>query len=572
MSRTFDVFKDNRGFSLVQTLVAVSIMGGLSLGTMTMLDTAQKNTRRNELRTVAGQVTNQVQDYLNSKEICGKNITNAFAMQSISGDSLEGSTNGFFKSHVDSDGNQLVDENGNPVPDFVILEAGVKRPDGLRVENIEVFYENIVDFAESDEWDKKGNGRVVIRMSYCEKGGMNCPDEARKSIDRAIPLKEIYARVDGANTFQEAICSSSQDGILKEAQRMVDEVQRQVCQLAFANAALNGDMTENPDCGQIVDIKDSEDSLEAFSNGSGIFTPPPAMDLKNCQFRGVVPGTMRIAISGAGGGGYGSDKNSCGTGGKAGDFLTQSIFVPMNESCSYTVGEGGDPGHSGSSVSSASGGETGGTTTFKCGTIVDLSVEGGGTGSKNNGCTYGGAGENSEFYKFYHGEDGGGGRGAKAKEYDANPGTLGGGGGGGAEKKGGKSSRRGGKGGDGAILVTWKEFTVQPKGNIHDCPVCEPGQTLENGECQDICSGYGEVYDEGTNSCKCSGNTIRQGDSCVSCSTSYASGAESNGSSCYCPNGGNRQYCDGAFKCMPYGMSCSNDPHGPHGPGPVEIE
>ncbi len=567
MKNKLSFLKNQTGISMLEVTVAMGLVGLLSVGTMRMLDTAQKQTRRNEMRTVAGQVTLNVKDYLNSKEICKEAIYPALAEpEEKSEEAMMGRLDGIFRKVKNSE--------GEVVSLFPIISKMENRPDGLRVDDIEVFYEGISDIDmetyNDDSYNKQGSGRVRLLMSYCPNGGSNCKEEDRKPIHKAIPLKEIYTEVDDDGKVLRAVCSSSQDGILDEAERMVDVVQRQVCQLAFANAAMSGDMKNDPECGKITEIKEVE-GPEITSSGPGQFPVPMPMNLKACRFTGVVPGTLQIALSGGGGGGHGASRPNSGDGGSAGEFVLKKINPPAGEVCSFYVGKGGRAGGSHNDGSGGGDpGEDGEESTFSCRGEVLAIAKGGPKGRGEGGDGDGRRGENSNFFEYLKGFSGGGGAGAKKGGDNAKKGEYGGGGGGGAKKTFMKGVRQPAAGGDGGVKFMWKEYTVEPLYNIHDCEVCEAGEVRnhETGACEEMCSGYNQIYNEESDSCLCGEGTIKRDGQCVSCQQELP-GSVKIGSMCSCPAGTTIRFCGGREMCVDPGqeyLEC----HNPHGQEEIE--
>lgn len=65
-----NLLKTQKGFSLVQVMVAVGIMGGLALAMMQMTDNQIKQQKTMELKAETGDVANIIRQTLNDKEAC----------------------------------------------------------------------------------------------------------------------------------------------------------------------------------------------------------------------------------------------------------------------------------------------------------------------------------------------------------------------------------------------------------------------------------------------------------------------------------------------------------------------
>lgn len=557
---------NQNGMSLMETVIAMGMMGALAVGTMRVLEMGQKGSRKNELRAVASQLTGQISDYMKSKYACGDNLTTALFGQTIQTSSegmnyLEGDLPALVMIRRNENGQPVLDENGDEVQRVIIEESRLDsegrqmaRPDGLFVDDIKVVFENVLDDEEGSDWDLRGNGRIFVRMSYCPNGGVRCEPEKRRSLDKAIPLTEVLARYYDRNSngeklvtgdLKRALCSTGQDGILAEARAMVDEVKLEMCNLILTDAAANGNTSET-ECGKIISFENAQ--IKQYETGDYSLNLPGKVNLKECQLSGLVPGSLSVVLSGGGGGGGGSDVNDAGYGGKAGIFKQEDVpNAPVGGACAYRVGAGGaagaKDGNWNSSHTNKRGG-IGGTSRFECPSSGVLISAAGGSGGGFKEKNHGGHGENSPFYAYLRGQEGGGGRrgdnGAAHSGEDAEPGVLGGGGGGGGEATAMERRSYAADGGDGAVEIYYKRF-IAKSDEYCGCP---EGQirSEDGASCVDMCPGYDQQFDPDTESCVCASNHVSVNGECVSCSSHYAIGSTLVNGACQCPS--NSMYCN----------------------------
>jgi type II secretory pathway pseudopilin PulG len=85
------MLKGQKGFSLIEGMVAMGITAAAGVAYMTHMQTASKNESLLRVKQTITQLENQAIDYLKSRDICNENMFKAFAGSILNVESLDGS-------------------------------------------------------------------------------------------------------------------------------------------------------------------------------------------------------------------------------------------------------------------------------------------------------------------------------------------------------------------------------------------------------------------------------------------------------------------------------------------------
>lgn len=460
--------RNQKGFSLVEALLAVGISSAAGLAYMTYIQHATKHKQLVDTKSAISVLEAEAMEYLKSKEVCNDNMFKAFAKSNLNAASVKGD-----KSHSQLLSKSFVDSTGKTVSRKIFEVDDSFENDRIWVSDIDYSLDKLQKVTvPNSPWTTSGEFRIGVTFERCGDGGAVYRQE-KKMVDGVsvnvgpkVPVCDniikhtksfnkfaaFEVKADGliaeadekvynpktmkyettGKTLPRASCADSQDALVDEAAKYTD---KKVCLLdarMMANAGRQGVTSCN------YTVKTQEMAIEK-RDGMGTIDLPMSS--------AVVPGTLRFEIIGGGGGGGGASDDR-GLGGKAGVFQSGPFSeATLGSTCSYTVGSGGTPGYDDKYA-----GGYGGTSTIVCSQgNVSINVSGGAGGASDvatkGGTDYGEAGESSHYGP-------GGAGGAARNGYTASSPGAGGSGAGDDAK-----SSYGGGGASGKVLIAWK--TVQ---------------------------------------------------------------------------------------------------------------
>jgi hypothetical protein len=466
--------KNQKGVSLVESLVAISLTAAAGVAYMTHTQTVAKNEARQKVRSSIEILNAQALDYLKSRDICNENISKAFASVPLIGTEVSGDTDYRAlknKGFKDAAGN-MQSKNIFAVGDIF---------DGGRILISDVSYKvsELVDVTQpSSPWTKSGKIKVSVEMESCKDGGPvvfkgasgvlqeRCPvimrNKSIKTFDKFVAFKTNSSNVIVDSPIREKkinpatgqfewmvvgskknlACADSQDALVEAANSYTD---LKVC-LQELKTMLFTRTSGTTECGLSVTNTPKVDT-----------TVTSTLNLKLPQY--VYSEDENITMIGGGSrGGFGG-ADGRGLAGRA-SILKRASFESMGKhfpsgNCAVAAGAGGRDGS-----------DNGSDSFIICGSLELRSLGGkapqGRAGGSSN---VGEAGENSMDGVSVLGS-GGHGRG-KSDSNDGTSGVLGAGGGGGANCNNCSSWRkRGTDGGSGFVRLKYQGFTVEDPENV----------------------------------------------------------------------------------------------------------
>lgn len=471
--------KNEKGISLVEAMIGIGISAAAGVAYMTHVQNTAKNEARQKIRNSITQLESQATDYLKSRDVCNSNLAKAFkdVPMRVDGDNeIKGKSS--YKVLKNKD---FTDSNGNVTAKDIFKEGDVFDGGRIYVNDVKYAISELADInIPKAPWSKSGKIRIGVEFQFCRNNAAvfnkspngvltaSCPVEMRQSVmkyyDKLVAFKtdpgtdliteqtvreQVLNPLTGKLEWKagnkkkaQLTCADSQDALLDAANSYTDE---KVCLL---DVRLQAQLGREGKTSCDYEVKLIPRTLAYTGSRSGELIFPTIF----------APGSAKLRMIGAGGGGAGGWKSAGGLGGQAGQYIEQTLPDQlMGEKCAYNVA--GPTPHVGRQTD----GRKGGNTALKCpNKNIDLVAQGGvGGHRKGDDTNSGGDGASSPF-----GAGGAGGRYNSKHSESGKPGGIGAGGGGGTSDNKG---RDGGAGGAGNIEIKWLEVQVlNPEGILID--------------------------------------------------------------------------------------------------------
>jgi hypothetical protein len=435
---------NQRGIGMVQVLVAVGMLGALSLAVMQMTKNSSEAQRKMNFNFAVNTFSNSIQTELNKKDTC---------TVSLKGKKKGDTIHSIHQGIVDPLSKELI-------PDRMI--AGIRRvedaPHGLYIDSM---------ILEKDE-SQRDILRVVFRAGRVSLKAINEPTSVDTPTRANHQLLTQEAKLLGGSQIRrDFLINASKDAEEKiiecysSQSTETEEIQKKFCAVEAKMLAGHGKTGATPHpCNYQIIL-----TPRSFE-GPGTYAIP----------ENITPGSIKVKLlAGGGGGGGGAGGNTkAGEGGRAGSYLEETLPDALaGASCSLLVGPGGEGGEGGKDSANdptkrPKDGAKGSSSTINCqkndAPIFAQGASGGegGRAAFIENSTCGTDGENS---KDLSGSLLGlGGKTSCSPDYNGghgSPGIKGGGGGGGDDSQG-----NGGRGGDGWVEIRWSELEIRdPLGN-----------------------------------------------------------------------------------------------------------
>lgn len=455
-------FKNQRGVSLIEALIGISITAAAGVAYMTHTQTVAKNEAKQKVRASIDILNAQAVDYLKSRDVCNENISKAFANVPLNGTNVNGDQD--YKALKNKG---FKDAQGVVQSKSIFTVGDVYDGGKVHVSDVSYKLSELVSInQQSSPWTKTGKIKIAVELETCKDGGPvvfksdngviqeRCPANMRQKQAKTFEkfaafktnasgmienfiLREKILQPNGTWQWvpvgerKNLACADSQDALVEAAAQYTD-IKVCINELKMMMLAGKLGMTE---CG--IELGATEKAKE-YTSGTSIPLPT-----------GYMPNSLVAELLGAGGGGGsggGSGDGQSGRGGKAGSYVKQ-ILANAQAQCTLTIGVGGAAGTGGRGGNGGNGGES----RLSCGDATPIVAAGGAggeaRGNGQNNC--GTAGDNSP--------KGAGSGGNCRKSGNSQPGGIGAGGGG-----GGESGRyeNGKAGGGGWAKLSWKTYTI----------------------------------------------------------------------------------------------------------------
>lgn len=464
------ILKNQKGVSLVEALIGISLTAAAGVAYMTHTQNVAKNEARQKVRASIEVLNSQALDYLKSRDVCNENISKAFASIPLVGSDVNGDAD--YKALK----NKGFKDAAGVVQSKSIFSVGDVF-DGGRILVSDVSYKvsELVDINQpSSPWTKSGKIKVSIEMETCKDSGpvvlknasgvmvdrcaVNMRNKTTKSYDKYVafrtngssiivdtPIREKKVNpVTGAfewtvvGTKKDLACADSQDALVEAAAQYTD---LKVCLSQLKTMMLaekNGSFEF--DCG----LKLTQIYVEGRYTENFNFQVPANVNIKIHNLEAQAGG-------GSGGkGGKGGLNWSRGGGGQAGGRIAETNYVMTSASpltCNIVAGKGGQAVHDHGSQGSNSG--------IDCGPALKRVANGGnGGGYRVGGGNCGVKGGDSHYGQGSSGH-------CRTSRNDtvAAPGA---GGAGGGEKNNTDSKA----GGDGFVAIKLSGVAIEDQNNV----------------------------------------------------------------------------------------------------------
>ena len=410
---------NNAGISMVQTLVAIAMSGGLALGLMQLGRQQSQIQTHTDSTFIMTDAMNQIERLMLDSVSCQMTLAQATGVQINEVTPLP----------------SIKDDENNDV-----FTAGAELSPHLTLTNILL--------------TRLPNEAASLRIEF-QRTSKNAI--GGRDIAKTINLSAIY---DGAGNLES--CSTAQDlAAAQNLQIMCEQMllgtwnaetqtceNHRICQLEQQIMALTS--TGGIDsCGNEWEVVTNQ---QPFGAGSHTFTFPAQ----------AVPGSLSARIIGGGGGGASAENSKAACGGKAATEVEYSFSnAPLASNCTVTVGGKGQGGQRpGPNTSTSVPGTAGGTSMVNCN--GDIASSTGGLGAVTTDvCSNNQNGKPGDSTSFNNSAQAGGAGGVYGGSYGGqDSGAIGSGGGGGAERKiSSHGVGSGGDGGDGRVIIFWSQLS-----------------------------------------------------------------------------------------------------------------
>lgn len=463
--KTHNKIMSAKGFTLVEALVSIGLLGLLASAGMKLSENFGKQTlsvrSQGEIRNLERELEFE---FTTNPVNCKDNLNDAFKDISFATTALGSSQ---YKRILDVNGNVLVEDGKWKDNKFYISDLNYKLSDIMAAADLTPPYNYQALFT------------VSFYASFCIEGGINCDSSKRKR--KLIKLEDVIIFLGTFGQIKGVECQSDEMFLIQQANEKVenlleiykntwnnyifnlqdesvftqiayDDLKRQVCNRE-TNFIIDNGITMTTSCGYNVSgspiVKKETYGSQTFISDI-TFTLPAKM----------VTGSLSVLAIGAGGsGGNGIDRSDseyrAGSGGRSGRTIIQKLpTITGGSKCKIDIGK-------------AKLNEAGGSTTVTCGGVTVKAAGGmrgtdGGYITGINGKMYypGEAGESARFsptgggITTYPGGIGAYHDALKADCFSpATPGSIGAGGGGGGA--GYPICYPGNRGGYGAVQLRW---------------------------------------------------------------------------------------------------------------------
>ena len=459
---------NNKGVSLVETLVALGITAVAGVAYMTHMQTVAKNDARQKIRASMDTLTAEANNYLQSRDICQENVGEAFHNVALVG--LEKDGRPGYRS-LKNKGYR--DASGNIVQKDIFKTGDIFDGGRIHVRSVNYKVTELTNVTiPSSPWTKSGKINISVDFETCRNNGPVvtknaagvlvdvCPINQRsvvsKNFTKLAAFKTnssniIMTQTINGVTKKRLACADSQDALVEEAQNYTD---LKVCLSEFRMMLMSGKVGTTSCNLKIVPTATNKKTIN-YS---------PSQQSLNLVGNYIFTSSLNfMLVSGAGGGGFGGADGHGGPGGAGKVRKIKGSEIPSTnfKNCKLAIGNGG--------AGVGQGGEpNGGATTLLCPGAPNVVIEGGNRGADkiSTASNCGRSGEQLVIDGVSYGSPGGG---RCRKSSSGSNGTMGSGGGGGAYGANTSGWRKDGTpGGPGFAIIEYRGFNIEDPENVLD--------------------------------------------------------------------------------------------------------
>ncbi len=453
--------KNQKGVSLVEALIGISITAAAGVAYMTHTQNVAKNEAKQKVRGSIDILNAQAVDYLKSRDVCNGNLEKAFGNVPLNSVNVNGDPD--YKALKNKG---FKDAQGNTQSKDIFAVGDVFDGGKIYISDVSYKLSELTTINQiSSPWTRSGKIQIAVEMETCKDGGpvvfknngviqdrcpVNLRTKTRKVYDKLAafrtnsagiitdsPIREKKMNSAGqmqwvtTGTKKDLACADSQDALVDAAAQYTDI---KVC-INEVKMLLIANKEGSTECG--IEVKASPASQEFTSSGN--ITLP----------KFIYSDGSSIELIGGGAGGGHKNNNKGGHGGKAGKvrkFSFKDLASLNGGQCNIVV------------AGRVTEGKSGQETSIRCGSAT-LKAEGGAFVGGDTDSECGGNGENAVDPST--GDVVGVGTAGRCKDdvTPRSPQGFGGGGGGGCGRSE-RACRYGQDGGPGRVKISYRAVQI----------------------------------------------------------------------------------------------------------------